>query len=85
MIAETQPQLILVGEPRHLSGAAGQQAQSAAAFAERLRARHAIPVELVDERLTTVEATRRAHESGSRTNIDSLAACVLLESFLVRT
>jgi RNase H-fold protein (predicted Holliday junction resolvase) len=54
-------------------------------FAERLRARLDIPVALVDERLTTVEASRRADESGTRTNIDSLAACVLLESFLTRT
>jgi putative Holliday junction resolvase len=85
VIAETEPQLIVVGEPRHLSGAKGQQVRAAALFAQRLRARLDIPVELVDERLTTVEASRRADESGTRTNIDSLAACVLLESFLTRT
>ncbi len=84
MIGETAPGVIIVGEPRHLSGARGAQAGVATAFAETLRRRVPIPVELVDERLTTVEATRRAGESGSATSVDSLAACVLLETFLAR-
>jgi putative Holliday junction resolvase len=85
VIAANEPQLIVVGEPRHLSGEQGEQAKAAAAFAETLRRRHTVPVELVDERLTTVEAGRRAGESGSATSIDSLAACVLLEAFLARS
>jgi putative holliday junction resolvase len=84
VIAETAPEMIVVGEPRHLSGAQGAQSAAAAAFAERLRRRVSVPVEMVDERLTTVEAGRRAAESGSATSVDSLAACVLLESFLAR-
>lgn len=74
--------MIVVGEPRHLSGARGAQAQEAQAFVEALRQRVTVPVELVDERLTTVEAGRRAAETGSSTSVDSLAACVLLEAFL---
>jgi putative holliday junction resolvase len=35
-----------------------------------------------DERLTTVEAGRRGREGGSRADLDSLAACVLLEAYL---
>ncbi len=84
MIAETAPDVIVVGDPRHLSGARGEQAEVASAFAKRLRARVGVPVELVDERLTSVEASRRAAESGSGTSVDSLAACVLLESYLAR-
>ena len=84
VIAVNEPQMIVVGEPRHLSGERGEQAKAAAAFAENLRRRVTVPVELVDERLTTVEAGRRAGESGSATSIDSLAACVLLEAFLAR-
>ena len=84
VIADAAPDLIVVGEPRHLSGEVGAQARAAAAFAERLRRRSGIPVELADERLTTVEAGRRAEESGSATSLDSLAACLLLEAFLAR-
>ncbi len=82
VIAAEAPELIVVGEPRSMSGERGAQARAAAGFAGRLRARTPIPVELWDERLTTVEAARRGREGGSRADLDSLAACVLLEAFL---
>lgn len=84
LIAEHAPAKIVVGEPKQLSGAVGEQARVVHAFVERLRARVDVPVELVDERLSSVEAARRAKESGSATGVDSLAACILLESVLVR-
>lgn len=82
LIRAEAPDLIVVGEPRSLSGERGAQARVAAGFAGRLRARTSVPVEMWDERLTTVEAARRGREGGSRAGIDSLAACVLLEAFL---
>lgn len=82
LIADQAPDRIVVGEPRSLSGERGSQARAAAGFAGRLRARVDVPVDLWDERLTTVEATRRGREGGSRAEIDSLAACVLLEAYL---
>jgi putative holliday junction resolvase len=82
VIAAEAPERIVVGEPRTLGGERGAQARSAAAFAARLRARAAVPVDLWDERLTTVEARRRGAEAGSSADLDSLAACVLLEAYL---
>ena len=82
MIAAEAPERIVVGEPRTLAGERGAQARSAAGFAARLRGRVDVPVELWDERLTTVEARRRAREGGSQADLDSLAACVLLEAYL---
>jgi putative Holliday junction resolvase len=82
VIAEEAPERIVVGEPRTPSGERGAQARSAAGFAARLRARVDVPVDLWDERLTTAEARRRAREAGSRADLDSLAACVLLEAYL---
>ena len=84
LIARERPEAIVVGEPRSLSGERGDQARAAAGFAGRVRARVEVPVDLWDERLTTVEATRRSRESGSRADLDSLAACVLLEAYLAR-
>lgn len=84
LIAAEAPGRIVVGEPRSLSGERGAQARSAAGFAARLRARVDVPVEMWDERLTTVEARRRGREAGSRADVDSLAACVLLEAYLAR-
>jgi putative holliday junction resolvase len=85
VIAAEAPERIVVGEPRSLSGDRGAQARSAAGFAARLRGRVDVPVELWDERLTTVEARRRAREGGSRADLDSLAACVLLEAYLAKS
>jgi RNase H-fold protein (predicted Holliday junction resolvase) len=51
-------------------------------IAGRLRGRLDLPVDLWDERLTTVEGVRRGREGGSRADADSLAACVLLEAYL---
>jgi putative Holliday junction resolvase len=82
LIAAEAPERIVVGEPRSLSGERGAQARAAAGFAGRLRARVTVPVDLWDERLTTIEAARRAREGGSRADIDSLAACVLLDAYL---
>ena len=82
VIAEEAPESIVVGEPRQLSGERGSQAREAAAFAERVRKRFGVPVVMVDERLSTVEASRRAKEAGSRADLDSIAACVLLEGYL---
>jgi putative Holliday junction resolvase len=82
VLRDEAPDLIVVGEPRSMSGERGAQARAAAGFAGRLRGRQPVPVELWDERLTTVEAERRAREGGSRADVDSLAACVLLEAFL---
>jgi putative Holliday junction resolvase len=82
VIAAEAPERIVVGEPRTLAGERGVQARSAAGFAARLRGRVGVPVELWDERLTTVEARHRAREGGSGADLDSLAACVLLEAYL---
>ena len=82
IIRAEAPERIVVGEPRSLSGGRGEQARAAAGFAGRLRGRVDVPVDMWDERLTTVEATRRAREGGSRADLDSLAACVLLEAYL---
>lgn len=84
IIAHEEPELIIVGEPRSLSGERGAQARAAGGFAGRLRQRHPVPVVMWDERLTTVEASRRGRESGAQADLDSLAACVLLDSYLAR-
>jgi putative holliday junction resolvase len=84
VIERERPERIVVGEPRSMSGERGPQARAAGGFAGRLRARSGVPVVMWDERLTTVEARRRAEEGGARGDLDSLAACVLLESYLAR-
>lgn len=77
----------VVGLPRRLDGREGPEAKSARKLAEKLRAATGVSVELMDEWLTTKEATARLRERGlrakeARSLVDSEAAAVLLQSFL---
>jgi putative holliday junction resolvase len=77
----------LVGLPLNRAGAEGQEAQRARRFAQALADATRREVELVDERLSTVEATRRLREGGvsarrGRQLVDGVAAAVLLQAWL---
>ena len=78
---------VVVGLPLSMDGTEGRAAGLARAWAERLSAALAVPVRLVDERLTTVQAQRGLHAAGrsvksSRGMIDSASAVILLQSDL---
>jgi putative holliday junction resolvase len=86
-VAEYQPIEVLVGLPRSLSGGEGPAAAKARDRAVRLAEAIAVPVRLVDERLTTVTAARRLTEGGKRAKeqrqlIDAAAAVTILEQAL---
>jgi putative Holliday junction resolvase len=80
LVEEHHPERVVVGLPLTLSGEEGEQAVAVRTFAERLKRRLNIPVELHDERLTT----RLAERTGGLGNADSRAAAHLLESYLAR-
>lgn len=80
---------ILVGHPVHLSGEAGGMAAEATRFAARLAKDLGIPVELVDERLTTWEAEQTMAQMNSsarreRRALDPIAAAILLREYLAQ-
>jgi putative holliday junction resolvase len=80
----------LVGLPLELSGEQGPAARAAHGFATLLANATGCDVELVDERLTSVEAERRLAEAGfehrkqRRAHVDGQAAAILLQSWLDR-
>ena len=79
----------LVGLPLDMSGASGHMASRAAAFARELGEASGLPVELYDERWTTVEAHRMLRQSGKNARhakglVDGVAAAVMLQSWLDR-
>ena len=87
LVAEHDATLVVVGHPRTLSGGAGTKAQQAEAFVDGLRAILSVPVELHDERLSTVEAERGLREAGvkgqaRRRVVDSAAATIIVQSYL---
>jgi putative pre-16S rRNA nuclease len=57
---------IVVGLPLRLDGTRGEMAEEAQAFAQRVRKQVGVPVEMVDERLTSWEAERLLEESQGR-------------------
>lgn len=78
LAGELGAEAIVVGLPLTLAGEEGSQAARARQFAERLRLRVRVPVELHDERLTT----RMAEAAGGSADPDSRAAAHLLEGYL---
>jgi len=83
--------LVVVGLPLSLDGRKGPAARRVAAEADRLATSLGVPVVLADERLSTIEATRRRAEIGkanrrrsapTKRPVDAEAAAVVLQSFI---
>jgi putative Holliday junction resolvase len=87
VLAEVEPIEVVVGLPTSLAGTDGPAARKVRERAGRLATATAVPLRLVDERLSTVEASRRLREGGRRAKeqrsvIDAAAAAGILEHAL---
>jgi putative Holliday junction resolvase len=77
----------VVGLPLDMGGGEGDAAKKARTLARRVADATRRPVELWDERLSTVQAQRALEASGvrgrkARGHIDEAAACAILQSWL---
>ena len=87
IVREREVGMILLGNPVNMGGVEGRQSGWVREFADSIRERLALPVELWDERLTSVEAGRVLRESGISIEkraaaVDKLSAVILLQSYL---
>jgi putative holliday junction resolvase len=87
LIREHGVTLVVVGHPLLLSGESGERAHHTERFAAAIREALDVPVQLQDERLSTVEADRALRETGAggrdrRRTIDRSAATVILQAWL---
>ncbi len=85
LLSAWQPQLLIVGLPLNMRGESQEITARARRFARQLEGRFHLPVEMIDERLTTREAYQIAIENQrkkSKTDIDCLAAALITESWL---
>jgi putative Holliday junction resolvase len=86
---------VVIGDPRHMTGAASAGSQAVAELAVALAARLGLPVWLWDERLSTVTAEMKLREAGSpsgrrgrlqarerRQRLDRVSAALILQGFL---
>jgi putative Holliday junction resolvase len=86
LVEEWQPAQLVVGLPAHMDGVEHEISKRARKFARALHARFKLPVELVDERLTSVVAEMelaQAHVKSSRRKavIDQAAAREILQHY----
>lgn len=87
-VRAVQPSRLIVGLPWNADGTPGALAAAAQSFAQELTRRFKLPVSMVDERWSSLEASERlksARQSGAlkrrvqKEDIDATAACVILE------
>jgi len=82
LVAEWNPARLVVGLPLSAQGARHATTRRAERFARQLSGRFRLPVELVDERYTSVEAAHRLRgQRASKLAVDSVAAQLLLEQY----
>ena len=77
LIAQWQPDALVVGVPLHPDGQPHENTRRARRFARQLHGRFGLPVHEVDERYTTTEAI-----AAGAADADAAAAALILEQFL---
>jgi putative Holliday junction resolvase len=82
-------ELLVLGEPVGLDGRSGPAAERVRRFGEKLAAAAGLPLEMVGEALTTVEAAERLRQAGvdprrAPERLDAVAAQILLQEALDR-
>ena len=96
IIAEWQPDLLVVGLPIHMDGTEQEMTQAARRFSNQLNGRYQIPIALMDERLSSDEAESILSEQtyskspsvfrGSmfpdKAQIDMISAQLILQSWM---
>lgn len=87
LVADAAAVGVVIGLPIDLEGNEGLSAAAARELAGHVATRTGLPIEMVDERMTTVRALRAIQEQGGSTRgrkaeVDALAASVLLQGFL---
>ena len=87
LIAEKQVELIIVGMPRNLDGTYGSAGEKVREFVAALNARLSVPIQTLDERLTSVQANHvllqaNVRRADRKQKVDAMAAAILLQCFL---
>jgi putative Holliday junction resolvase len=89
-VEESEAARVVVGDPLHLDGTVGDRARRAREFADEIGRRTGLPVDLQDERLTSVQARRTLIETrprgkkrkDRREDVDRVAAVLILQAWL---
>ncbi len=77
LIKKQNPRVLVVGLPYTMAGSEGEQAEKARDFGAKLFEKYNIPVEFVDERMSSMEASR-----AGAGDIDASSAAIILDTYL---
>ena len=89
LLNEHQPIRIFIGKPLNMSGSSGESVEKVELFSNKISEITDIPIQLVDERLSTVSAQKKLQAAGlsareTKSLIDAMAAVAILEQGLQR-
>jgi putative Holliday junction resolvase len=81
---EFEPIKVYIGKPKNMDGSSGSAVEKASQFSELVATLTNAPIELIDERLSTVSGAKSLRESGinskeSKSRIDEAASVAILE------
>lgn len=84
---ETKAEMLVVGLPKNMDGSEGESAENARAFAQRLKEKTGLPVDMRDERGTTITAHNYLNNTDTRGKkrkavVDAVAATIILQDYL---
>lgn len=87
LVKERKAEMLVVGLPKNMDGTEGESAKSAREFAEKLKNLCGLPVEMQDERGTTITAHNFLNTTDTRGRkrkkvVDTVAATIILENYL---
>ena len=87
LLRDKEVEMVLVGMPRNMDGSYGPAALKVQDFVAVLKGAITVPIETLDERLTSVQANRFLIEGNVRREkrkekVDKMAAAILLQSYL---
>jgi len=88
IIQKWRPEKILVGIPLTMEGEEQLLTHCARKFAKRLKERFQLPIEFIDERLTTISARTELFDGGGykalkKGKVDSVAAKIMLDDWFL--
>ncbi len=94
LLREWQPSQLVIGLPYNADGSESDMSEQVRGFAAEVEGRYRLPVHLIDERYSSLEAEARlagARQSGLRkrrvakADVDAAAACIILERWFLES
>ncbi len=87
LVGEYDVEKIVVGLPKNMNGTIGPRGEACLEYADYLKRKLSMPVEMWDERLTTMQAERVLISADVRRNkrkkvVDKMAAVMILQGYL---